>query len=303
MSGFSNLDKFRIMKKCLIAFFLLSIQWSVAQTLDIQGHRGARGLLPENTIPAFLRALDEGVTTLELDVVITKDKQVVISHEPYMSGGICTKPDGKPVESNESKDFNIYQMTYDEVKAFDCGSRGNARFPEQQKMATVKPLLTDMIDRVEDYLVKKNLPKVSYNIELKSSPSRDGVYHPQIDEFSDIVQRTVAQKLSKDRYTIQCFDFRVLQYFHKTYPGVDLVALIENRKGVKANIESLGFTPQVYSPYFKLISKKDIAWCHEQGMKVVPWTVNTLKDMKQLVEKGVDGIITDYPDRAKGLGQ
>lgn len=289
------------MKKCLVALFLLSIQWSAAQTLDIQGHRGARGLLPENTIPAFLRALDEGVTTLELDVVITKDKRVVVSHEPYMSGTICTKPDGGPVQSKESQNFNIYQMTYDEVKTFDCGSRGNPRFPEQQKMSTVKPLLTDMIDAVETYLVQYNLPKVGYNIELKSSSSRDGVYHPRVNEFSDIVQKTITGKLTTDRYTIQCFDFRVLQYFHKTYPDVSLVALVENKKGVKANIESLGFTPEVYSPYFRLIGRKDIDYCHEQGMKVVPWTVNSVKDMKRLVEKGVDGIITDYPDRAKEL--
>lgn len=289
------------MKKYAVVFLLLSIQWSVAQTLDIQGHRGARGLLPENTIPAFLRALDEGVTTLELDVVITKDKQVVISHEPYMSGGICTKPDGTAVATSESKELNIYEMTYEQVRAFDCGSRGNARFPEQQKIKTVKPLLNDMIDAVEDYIAKNNLPKVSYNIELKSSPSRDGVYHPMIKEFSDIVQATIAAKLSADRYTIQCFDFRVLQYFHKIYPEVSLVALVENRKGVAANIESLGFIPQVYSPNFRLIGKKDVAYCHEQGMKVVPWTVNTVKDMKRLVKNGVDGIITDYPDRAKGL--
>ncbi len=289
------------MKKCLTVLLLLSTHWSVAQTLDIQGHRGARGLLPENTIPAFLRALDEGVTTLELDVVITKDKKVVISHEPYMSGSICTKPDGNAVAGKESQNFNIYEMTYEEVKGFDCGSRGNTRFPEQQKMSAVKPLLTDMIDAVEAYLAKNNLPKVGYNIELKSSPSRDGVYHPQVNEFSDIVQNTIADKLPASRYTIQCFDFRVLQYFHKTYPDVSLVALVENRKGVKANIESLGFTPQVYSPNFKLIGKKDIDYCHEQGMKVVPWTVNTVKDMNQLVEKGVDGIITDYPDRAKAL--
>lgn len=289
------------MKKCLIVLLLTAIQWSQAQTLDIQGHRGARGLLPENTIPAFLRALDEGVTTLELDVVITKDNQVVISHEPYMSGGICTKPDGSPVLGSESQKFNIYQMTYEEVKGFDCGSRGNARFPEQQKIKTLKPLLVDMIETVEKYLVANNLPKVSYNIELKSSSSRDGVYHPQVKEFSDIVQRTIEAELATDRYTIQCFDFRILQYFHKTYPEVNLVALVENTKGVQANVKELGFTPQVYSPNFRLISKKDIDYCHEQGMKVIPWTVNTVKDMKKVVKKGVDGIITDYPNRAKGL--
>jgi glycerophosphoryl diester phosphodiesterase len=291
------------MKKLLMLLLLTGIHWSQAQSLDIQGHRGARGLMPENTIPAFLRALDEGVTTLELDVVISSDNQVVVSHETYMSAGICTKPDGTAVEVSEAQNFNIYQMTYAEVSAFDCGSRGNSRFPEQKKMKTVKPLLTDMIDAVEKYVAQNKLSPVNYNIELKSSPSRDGVFHPEVKDFADIVQRTIKSKLPVDRYTIQCFDFRVLQYFHQTYPKVALVALVENTRGVKANIADLGFTPEVYSPYFKLISKKDIDYCHTQGMKVVPWTVNALKDMKKMVKKGVDGIITDYPDRARELSR
>lgn len=275
--------------------------FSKGQTLDIQGHRGARGLMPENTIPAFMKAIELGVTTLELDVVITKDNQVVVSHEPYMSGSICTRPDGTPVAGNEAQSFNIYEMTYDQVRAFDCGSRGNSRFPEQKKMQVYKPLLTDLIKKVEAHLTENNLPKVSYNIELKSSPSRDNVYHPAVKEFADLVQKTVSSLLADDRYTIQCFDFRVLRYFNENYPDVTLVALVENTKGVAKNLEELGFTPEVYSPYFKLITKKDIDHCHEQGMKVVPWTVNEVKDMEKLVKRGVDGIITDYPDRARAL--
>ena len=289
------------MKKWILPLLLMVAQAMNAQELDIQGHRGARGLLPENTIPAFMRAIDLGVTTLELDVVITKDKKVVLSHEPYMSGGICSKPDGTPVDAKESKNLNIYEMTYEEVKAFDCGSRGNSRFPEQEKMKVSKPLLGELIDQVETYLKVNNKPKVNYNIEIKSSEKGDGVYHPEIPEFAKLVQEVISRHLPVERYTIQSFDFRALQYFHKTYPKVQLVVLIENTKSVKKNIENLGFTPEVYSPYFKLLSKKDIDYCHEQGMIVVPWTINTVKDMKELVEKGVDGIITDYPDRAREL--
>ena len=290
------------MKKRFLLLFLLALgHMTYGQQLDIQGHRGARGLLPENTIPAFMRALAEGVTTLELDVVITKDKQVVLSHEPYLSGGICSKPDGSPVTGKESKSLNIYEMTYEQVKAFDCGSRGNSRFPEQQKMKVSKPLLKDLIDKVEAHLNENNLPKVSYNIEVKSTMKGDGVYHPEVAEFSDLVQKVISSQLTTDRYTIQSFDFRALQYFHKTYPDVQLVALIENTKGVEANLKALGFTPEVYSPYFKLLSKKSIDRCHELGMKVIPWTINDLKDMRNMVEKGVDGIITDYPNRAKAL--
>ena len=272
-----------------------------SQELDVQGHRGARGLVPENTIPAFIRALEEGVTTLELDVVITKDKQVVISHEPYMSISICSKPNGQPVTNSEMEQFNIYQMTYAEVSRFDCGIRGNSRFPEQQKMAVSKPLLVDMIKQVENYLAEKGLPKVAYNIELKSTPKGDGISHPQVEEFADIVQTVLDQVLTNDRYTIQCFDFRVLKYYHQKYPDVDLVALVENMKGVKGNLKELGFVPEIYSPYHALLSRKDIELCHQEGMKVIPWTVNDRDRMEKLVNWGVDGIITDYPDRAKGL--
>ena len=289
------------MKHLLCFCLALTSFLASAQTLDIQGHRGARGLLPENTIPAFMKAIELGVTTLELDVVITKDGQVVLSHEPYMSSGICSTPSGEPVSRKKAKDFNIYEMTYEEVKAFDCGSRGNANFPEQQKMKVSKPLLTDLIETVEKHLADNNLPKVGYNIELKSSKKYDNLFHPNVKTFSDIVQGTIAEKLSTDRYTIQCFDFRILQYFHKTYPEVTLVALIEGVKGVKANIEDLGFTPEVYSPYFKLIGEKDIQLCHDMGMKVVPWTINKVEDMQRMIDKGVDGIITDYPDRAKAI--
>ena len=111
---------------CMVLLNLMGSHNLSAQ-IDIQGHRGARGLLPENTIPAFKRAIDEGVTTLELDVVITKDKKVVVSHEPYMSSAICTVPNGEAVKKSE--DFNIYEMTYAQVASFDCGSRGNPRFP------------------------------------------------------------------------------------------------------------------------------------------------------------------------------
>ncbi|OEK03677.1 glycerophosphodiester phosphodiesterase [Roseivirga sp. 4D4] len=274
-----------------------------AQEIDIQGHRGARGLLPENTIPAFIRAIDEGVITLELDVVITKDKQVLVSHEPYMSSLICSKPDGSPVKSVESKGLNIYEMTYEEVKSYDCGSRGNPRFGQQQKMVVSKPLLKDVIGAVEKYLDDNDLPELGYNIEIKSSEKGDNVYHPGVDEFSQIVHDLLKDKLSPDRFTIQSFDFRVLKHWHEAYPDITLVALIENTRGVESNLNDLGFIPEIYSPNYRLLNKRMVELCHSKNMKVIPWTVNELGAMERLVKMGVDGIITDYPDRAKVLRQ
>lgn len=281
----------------------LMVPSALTQEIDIQGHRGSRGLVPENSIPAFMRALEEGVTTLELDVVITKDKQVLISHDPYMLSDICSKPNGEPVEKDEVEDLNIYRMTYAEVQQFDCGSRGNTRFPEQQKMPVTKPLLADMIDQVEDHLTKNNLAQVNYNIEIKSLTSEYGISQPQVDEFSQLVLEVITQRLGHERFTIQSFDFNVLKHIHQAYPKVALVALVENKKGVEANLSDLGFVPEVYSPYYLLLNKKAVDLCHEKGMKVIPWTVNDRDRMERLIEMGVDGIITDYPNRAKGLAR
>jgi glycerophosphoryl diester phosphodiesterase len=124
----------------LIATFstILIATASIAQYIprfDIQGHRGARGLRPENSIPAFIMALDSGVTTIELDIAVTKDKQIVVSHEPWMSAIICLDSAGSPITEKEEKKFNIYQMTYEQVQLFDCGSIGNSKFPHQEKSA------------------------------------------------------------------------------------------------------------------------------------------------------------------------
>jgi len=289
------------MRLRLLIGLIFSVQLVFGQDIDIQGHRGARGLLPENTIPAFIRAIDEGVTTLELDVVITKDKQVLVSHEPYMSSLICSKPDGSPVKSGESKGLNIYEMTYEEAKSYDCGSRGNPRFGQQKKMAVAKPLLKTVIETVEKYLDENNLPKLGYNIEIKSSEKGDDVYHPGVGEFSKLVYELTTDMLSKDRFTIQSFDFRVLKHWHEAYPDIMLVALIENAKGVESNLNSLGFIPEIYSPNHRLLNKRMVELCHSKSMKVIPWTVNELGAMERLVKMGVDGIITDRPDRAKAL--
>lgn len=289
----------RRMLTFLVSLVMMQVQLVGQQVLDIQGHRGARGLMPENTIPAFKRAIDEGVTTLELDVVITKDKRVVVSHEPYMSSAICLKPNGEAVKKGD--DFNIYELTYAQVAEFDCGSRGNSRFPQQEKMVVKKPLLSEMIKSAEAYAKTQGLAPLNYNIEIKSSPKGDGVSHPEVAEFSQLVKGVIEAQLPKSRYTLQSFDFRVLKYWNEHYPEVQLVALIENMNSIEKNLEALGFIPEVYSPYYKLLNEKKVAELQEKGMKVIPWTVNTVKEMKDLVEMGVDGIITDYPNLAKSL--
>lgn len=291
---------------CLILYFTLTITALSAQIyipmFDLQGHRGARGLRPENTIPAFIIALDSGVTTVELDVAITKDKQIVLSHEPWMSASICLKPDGSEIDVKEEETLNIYEMEYGELSKFDCGSKGNEKFPEQLKMTVSKPLLKDVIAAIEHH-IKSNLSyEVDYNIEIKSSPSGDDKFHPAPEVFSDLVYNLIDQYLPLERVVIQSFDFRVLKYWHKKYPDIRLSALIENTRTVDANLQALGFKPSVYSPHYKLLTKAKIDYLKKLKIRVIPWTVNEADDMRKMLEWKVDGFITDYPDRAASLG-
>ena len=145
-------------------------------SFDWQGHRGARGLVPENTIPAMYKAIDLGATTLEMDVVITKDKQVILSHEPFFNHEIASKSDGTAVTIQEEKQLNIFQMSYAATQRYDVGLRGNTRFPQQQKIAIQKPLLLQVIDSADAYAIQKKKPLPFYNIETKSQASTDGVF-------------------------------------------------------------------------------------------------------------------------------
>lgn len=288
------------MFRIILAALMIAPFISSAQKVDIQGHRGARGMMPENTIPAFLYALDQGVTTLELDVVITEDKKVVVSHDPWISPEICLTPEN--AEFKDEKKYNIYQMTYEEVKAFDCGFLSNVRFPQQQKLHVSKPLLSDVITEVEKHIKSYTQYEVDYNIEIKSTQDGDNKTHPSVEEFSDLVYKVIDQYLPPQRVVIQSFDFRVLQYWRKKYPKVRLAALVENDKSIEANLDNLGFKPHIYSPDYKLLSKSKVKNLQQKGIKVIPWTVNEAKEMKELVSWGVNGIITDYPNIANELG-
>ena len=288
----------------LIATFstILIATASIAQYIprfDIQGHRGARGLRPENSIPSFIMALDSGVTTVELDVAITKDKQIIVSHEPWMAAAICLDSTGSAIGEKEEKKFNIYQMTYEQLQLFDCGSIGNSMFPLQEKMKTTKPLLRDVIVEVENHIKSHATYEVDYNIEIKSWPEGDKKFHPTIEEFSDLIYQLVDEYIPLERVVIQSFDFRVLKYWHKKYPDIRLAALVENTKSIDANLADLGFKPSTYSPYFKLLNRDKVKYLHQQRIRVVPWTVNEISDMLSLKGMGVDGLITDYPDRAR----
>jgi len=267
-------------------------------SFDKQGHRGCRGLMPENTIPAMLRAIREGVTTLEMDVVITKDTQVLLSHEPWMNAEIITKADGTPVSPAESMGLNIYKMDYAMVKTFDAGMKPHPRFPMQQKISTVKPLLIDMITDVEHYTKSQNIPTIYYNIEIKSMPQGDGLFHPTPSRFVDLVVSVLRKQNIASRSVIQSFDVRPLKYLHEMHPQIPAALLVEEHDSLSVGqqITKLGFTPSIYSPHYSHVTLKLVKECEMMNMKIIPWTVNDITDMRRLKALGVHGIITDYPN-------
>jgi glycerophosphoryl diester phosphodiesterase len=263
-------------------------------TFDTQGHRGCRGLRPENTLPAFQHALALGCDTLELDLVISADNQVLVSHEPWLSPDYCLAPDGQPVTAE--KIYNLYQMTYAQIRACDCGSRLHPRFPLQQLQTTFKPLLSEVFALGEAH----HKPPF-YNIEIKRVAAHDGIFHPKMETFADLVLAEVQKSNIKDRIIIQCFDLPTLRYLRARAPHLPLSLLVETSQGIQADIQKLGFLPEFYSPYFPLLNSAQITWAKANNVRVLPWTVNEIQDMQQLIALGVDGIISDYPDRLLAL--
>ena len=300
----SLFEKYMVMKSLLMIFFatLLIAACAVEEATydyDLQGHRGARGLLPENTIPSFLKAIDHGVDTIEFDLVVTADNQILISHEPWFDHQISTKPDGEQVTEEEQMAFNIYQMTYEETQQFDVGVRGHAGFPEQVPMEVTKPLMRDAILAIESYVEEQGLNLVQYNIETKSRPEWYGEYGPQPEEFSQLLYDELADLDILDRVIIQSFDPATLIAMREIDSGlVQAMLVFEEEQTIDQYVEILGYQPEIWSPHYQLVTPELVADVHERGMTIIPWTINEREEMIRLLEMGVDGIITDYPNRA-----
>jgi glycerophosphoryl diester phosphodiesterase len=270
---------------------------------DLQGHRGARGLAPENTIPAFRRALEIGVTTLEMDVVVAGDGTVVVSHEPWMAHEKCRTPQGERISESDERTHNLYEMTYAEIEAYDCGGLRLPDFPEQTPTSAPKPRLRDVLRMAEAYVDDHDRAPVFYNIETKSRPDWEGTFHPDPHTFAERVLAVVEAEGVAPRTTIQSFDPRTLEATHERTDAVRLALLVAPGMdgAFDEHLARLSFTPDVYSPAHSLVDADLVAAVHDRGLHLVPWTVNDPFDMERLIQLGVDGLITDYPDRGRAV--
>lgn len=288
------------MKKLLFALFCVAIslagQAQNIRKFEVQGNRGARGIMPENTIEGMLKALDLGVNSLKLEVVISGDGQAIVSQEPYFNHEFSLTPAGKPILLKDQKKYNIFKMDFAQIKKFDVGTKVHPRFPGQAKFKVHKPLLGDLLDAVEAYVKKNRLDKPAYTIETKLIRKGDGEFQPDSATFIETIMAQVKKRKLEKRVTIQSFDIRTLQYLHQKYPKIKTALGVDEKSDFENNIAELGFKPSVYAVYAVLVGKNLVDKCHERGIRIIPWTVNSVKQISYFKSLGVDGITTDYPN-------
>jgi glycerophosphoryl diester phosphodiesterase len=255
------------------------------------GHRGCRGLYPENTIVGFQKAIALGVDGIEWDVVVNKDKHLVISHDQFFEKEFCLMPDGS--EITDEKATNIYQMTQDQIEQYDCGTKVHKRFLEQQKIKETKPLLKTVFDSID-------FSKTTILFEIKSDKDLDGTFQPAPAEYVSIILKEIEDFKHKQNIIFMSFDARILEELHQKAPNYRLVYLTESPLRSTSNfVADFSFKPYAVGIFYPMISKANVKTLKKLGIKTFAWTVNDPKTSKKLVEKGVDGIITDYPNLVK----
>lgn len=290
--------------------------------VEVQGHRGARGLAPENTLPAFTRALEIGVDTLELDTAVTRDGVVVVAHDPLLNPDFTRGPDGQYLAAPGPA---IHDLTFAEVQRYDVGRMkpGTAyakRYPEQQSVdGTRIPRLADVFELAR----RRGDRWVRFNIEVKTDPAKPEETLPP-DAFARALVDEVRRAGMASRTTIQSFDWRALQVVQAIAPDIPTVYLtaqartyntIEGENGAPTawtagyRLAEHGSVPRmvkaaggrIWSPNANDLDEAKLREAHALGLRVIVWTVNDPAQIRKMLELGVDGIISDRPDLVKQL--
>jgi glycerophosphoryl diester phosphodiesterase len=266
-------------------------------SFSAEAHRGGRGLMPENTIIAMQNAMTlPQITTLEMDTHITKDGQVIVVHDDYLNPNFALTPEGKEIPKTDAKKYVIYGLDYNVLKTFDVGSKKYTNFPQQKKVKTYMPLLADLIDTVQKDIKLKHKKQYFYNIETKCDVEGDNITNPAPDVFVKLLMDVIEKKKITPYVVIQSFDKRTIQIVHSKYPNVKTSFLVEKNETYEEIITTLGYKPFIISPNYKMVNADFVNKAHADGIKVVPWTVNTPEEINRLKSLRVDGMISDYPN-------
>jgi len=278
----------------LVGFMFLVIVFRLyfyykTKKIEIQGHRGARGNYPENSLPGFKYALDNNIDVLELDLQLTKDNEVIIYHDKTINPNICVSSGlGSGFGGNQS----IKNLTLQEIKAYDCGSKQNPDFPDQIPVPNTHiPTFKELLDMIYTNYYYKN---IKFNVEIKTEKELDT--DQEVKQFVDEVVTIIHNYGLTNSMTIQSFDSRALKYVKQIDPYIKTSYLIEE-VNIDDNVvfiaKDLGV--QIISPDYSLLNKDNVLLLHKNGFEVFPWTVNDISDFKRMIEYDVDGVITDYP--------
>jgi glycerophosphoryl diester phosphodiesterase len=274
-----------------VLILLLLACVDAAPKIQVHGHRGARAVRPENTLPAFEYAIAVGTDVLELDLAVTKDDQLVVSHDLHMNRKICQGPEGETA---------IRALTLAEIRAWDCGALKNPEFPRQQ---TIPGTRMPTLDEVFALASKGSF---EFNVETKTNP-KDPSLTPDPEEYARLVVAAIRRHRLERRVMVQSFDFRTLLALRRLAPEIRRSALYAGvPKDLLQIAQEAGSAP-IVSPHYLLTSRESVRRAHQAGLIVVPWTANTTAQWESLVEQGVDAIITDDPGglidylKSKGL--
>jgi glycerophosphoryl diester phosphodiesterase len=261
-----------------LAAILLTATLAHSASIQVHGHRGARAILPENTIPAFEYAISVGVDVIELDMAVTRDNVVVISHDPLLNPQLCTGP-GAPRP--------IRELTLEELRKWECGSKQNPNYPKQL------PVPGARIPTLDEVFELASRRKFDFNIETKIFADHPE-YAPSPERFVRLVLDAIRRHGLESRVILQSFDFRTLAAMKELAPAIRLSALYE--KGEESFVDiARRAGAGIVSPQYPLVTPEKVKAAHEAGLQVVPWTANTPSGWDALIAAGVDAIITDDP--------
>jgi glycerophosphoryl diester phosphodiesterase len=260
--------------------FIAAMILSAEPRILVHGHRGARAMRPENTLPAFEYAIAQGVDVLELDMAVTRDGIVVISHDPRLSRTVCQGPEGGETA--------IHKLTFAQVRQWDCGALQNPSFPKQKPMPGTKmPTLEEVFDLAA-------ASGVQFNIETKIDPKKPDLA-PDPATFARLVVDLVRKHGMEKRVMMQSFDFRTLKEVRTLAPELHLSALYSGAPKSFIEIAREAAGAEIVSPHFRLVTREEVQAAHDAGIQVIPWTANIPDVWRQLVDARVDAIISDDP--------
>jgi len=281
-----NISQIALANLLLLIHFYVQAQ----NFIEIHGHRGTRYWMPENSLEAFIESVNLGAKWLELDLICTKDQQLIINHDPYFKKSIFS----------EFPKENILQLNADECKKATWGLKDQKKYPYQAKLKTQILTIEELVLKVENYCRENGFPLPYWNIEIKSLPHKKNWYPDRKLYAKIVVEKIKALNINK-RYLIQSFDRKLLQEIYQLDNSMPIYYLVIKAGNVEKRLKKLGFQPLGINPYYKFLTEDFVKTAHAKSLKVIPWTVNSPEAILKMKKLGVDGIISDVPDWVKFL--